>query len=420
MSARGLRPRRGEIERAFRTGRFATRAEALARREFLLSLARLGAGSVALGALPAWARSALAAAGSGVAASPAEIIIRNDWPEHWETAVGVLGNAWLTPNDRFFVRSHFPVPTIDPGTWRLEVTGLVRQPFSLTLDEVGGLPKVDAVHVLECAGNGRGLMKLPNTSGTQWGRGAVGNARWRGVLLSDLLRRAEPGVDARHVWFEAADEAPLPGVPRFARSIPIEKAMQDVLLADRMNGEPLPMLHGAPLRAIVPGWYGMASTKWVTRVRLEAEPSDNQFMAKGYRYVAPGGDPLTSPPVEELRVKSVITRPLDGTRVQLPQAKPPKKLQVRGAAWAGPAGLRLVEISSDGGQSWRPAGFMGENEPMSWRLWATEIDVKPPARVTILARATDQLGNVQPVEAEINAGGYGNNAIHKVTVDVRP
>ena len=417
MSAGSRGPRRGEPEGAFRAGLSAARAEALARREFLAGLARLGAGAAALGTLPAWARSALAAAGT---TTPAEIIVRNDWPEHWETAVGVLGNAWLTPNDRFFVRSHFPVPTIDPATWRLEVTGLVRQPLSFTLEEVGGLPKVDAVHVLECAGNGRGLMKLPNTSGTQWGRGAVGNARWRGVPLSDLLRRAEPGIDARHVWFEAADAAPMPGVPGFVRSIPIDKAMHDVLLADRMNGEPLPALHGAPLRAIVPGWYGMASTKWVTRVRLEAEPSDNHFMAKGYRYVAPGGDPLTSPPVEEMRVKSVITRPLEGSRVQLPQAKPPKKLQVRGAAWAGPAGLRLVEISTDGGSSWRPAGFMGENEPMSWRLWATEIDVKPPARVTILARATDQLGNTQPVEPEINGGGYGNNAIHKVTVDVRP
>jgi hypothetical protein len=162
----------------------------------------------------------------------------------------------------------------------------------------------------------------------------------------------------------------------------------------------------------------MASTKWVTRVRVEAEPSDNHFMARGYRYVAPGGDPLTSPPVEEMRVKSVITRPLDGSRVSIPPARPPKKLQVRGAAWAGPAGLRLVEVSTDGGKSWRPAGFMGENQPMSWRLWATEVDVIPPARVTIMARATEQLGNMQPVEAEINSGGYGNNAIHKVTVSV--
>ena len=409
----GSGPRGDVRERALRAAA-AGRPNDLARREFLLALARLGAGSAALGALPDWARAAL------TPAAPADLIVRNDWPEHWETAVGVLGNAWLTRNERFFVRSHFPVPTIDPAAWRLEVTGLVRTPLSFSLDDVGAMPKIDAVTVLECAGNGRGLMKLANTSGTQWGRGAVGNARWRGLPLADLLRRAEPGLDAKHVWFEAADQAPLPGAPRFVRSIPLEKAMQDVLLADRMNGEPLPALHGGPLRAIVPGWYGMASTKWVTRVRLEAEPSDNHFMAKGYRYVAPGGDPASAPPVEEIRVKSVITRPLEGSRVQIPVAKPPKKLQVRGAAWAGPAGLRLVEISSDGGRTWGPAGFMGESEPMSWRLWATEVEVKPPARVTLMARATDQLGNVQPLEPEINAGGYGNNAIHKVTVDVRP
>ena len=388
---------------------------ALARREFLAALARLGAGSAALASLPVWAREALAAAAPQPAA---EMIIRNEWPEHWETALQVLDDAWLTSNDRFFVRSHFPVPAIDPAAWRLEVAGLVRTPLTFSLDEFGGLSKVDAVHVLECAGNGRGLMKLPNTAGTQWGRGAVGNARWRGVPLSDLLRRAEPAPEAAHVWFEAADEAPLPGVPRFVRSIPIEKALDDVLLADRMNGEALPVLHGGPVRAIAPGWYGMASTKWVTRVRIEAEPSDNHFMVRGYRYVAPGGDPLASPPVAEMRVKSVITRPLEGSKVSLPPAKPPKKLQVRGAAWAGPAGLRLVEVSIDRGETWRPAGFMGENSPGSWRLWATEIDVKPPARVTILARATDQSGNVQPMEPEINGGGYGNNAIHKVSVNV--
>ena len=391
--------------------------DALARREFLLALARISAGSAALGALPEWARSALAA---GAPAAAAELIVRSDWPEHWETALSVLGNAWLTPNDRFFVRSHFPVPQIDPATWRLEVTGLVRNPLSLSLEEFGSLPKVEAAHVLECAGNGRGLMPLGNTSGTQWSRGAVGNARWRGVPLADLLRRAEPGMDARYVWFEAADGAPNDAVPRFVRSIPIDKGYLDVLLADRMNGTPLPLLHGAPVRAIVPGWYGMASTKWVTRVRVEAEPSDNHFMVRGYRYVAPGGDPLDSPPVEELRVKSVITRPLDGTRVKLTKpVKPPYKLQVRGIAWAGPAGLKLVEVSMDGGANWKPAGFMGENEPMSWRLWATEFSVQPPVRVTLMARATDQHANLQPLEPEINAAGYGNNAIHKVTVDVR-
>ena len=158
------------------------------RRDFLLALARLGAGSAALAALPPWARSAAAAAAAGDAVA-AEIIVRSDWPEHWETALGALGSEWLTPNDRFFVRSHFPVPQIDPAAWRLEVTGLVRSPQSFTLEQFGALGKVEAAHVLECAGNGRGLMKLANTSGTQWGRGAVGNARWRGVPLADILRR---------------------------------------------------------------------------------------------------------------------------------------------------------------------------------------------------------------------------------------
>ncbi|HEY2954839.1 MAG TPA: sulfite oxidase [Candidatus Eisenbacteria bacterium] len=393
-------------------------ADRLARREFLAALARAGAGSAALTALPAWAKQALAAAAP---APVAELIVRNDWPEHWETAIHALGGSWLTPNERFFVRSHFPVPEIDPVTWRLEVSGLVRQPLTFTLEEFGNLPKTDATYVLECAGNGRGLMRLPNTSGTQWGRGAVGNARWRGVPLADLLRRAEPSADARHVWFEAADQAPVPGPPPFLRSLPIEKAMDDVLLADRMNGAPLPRLHGAPLRAIVPGWFGMASTKWLTRVRVEAEPSDNHFMVRGYRYVVPGGDPATSSPVEEIRVKSVITRPLEGTRVKLTGPKPPfTRIQVRGIAWAGPAGLKLVEVSIDDGATWRPAGFTGESEPMSWRMWATEVEAKGLRKVTICARATDLAGNQQPQAAEINGAGYGNNSIHKVTVSVSP
>jgi len=327
-------------------------------------MALSGAASAALGALPAWARSALAAA------APAELLVRNAWPEHLETTLEALGQSWITHTDRFFVRSHFPAPEVDPNTWRLEVAGLVRMPLSLTLADVQALPQREETYTIECAGNGRGLYHLPSTAGTQWGRGAVGNAAWKGVRMDTILRKAGALPEAKHVWLEAADSAPLPTVPRFLRSIPLEKAMSDGLLAHAMNGAPLHRLHGAPLRAIVPGWYGMASTKWVTKLRLEAAPSDNHFMAKGYRYAYPGEDPAQAPPVEEMRVKSVITRPLEGARVAS------GSVRVQGFAWAGPTGVRLVEISADGG------------------------------------------GETQPLEARPNGSGYANNSIHVVSFRV--
>ena len=386
------------------------------RRAFLATVARAGLGGAALASLPPWARAALATD------LPPGYIVRNDRPECWETTIEALGRAWITPNDRFFVRSHLSTPRIEVADWRLEVTGLIRTPLSLSIADLDALPRTEAVHTLECAGNGRGLFMLPSTSGTQWGRGAIGNASWGGVRLASVLQRAGVAPEGKHVWLEAADQAPLPEVPKFLRSIPIEKAMEDTLLANTMNGERLPELHGAPLRAIVPGWFGMASTKWLTRLRIEDRPSDNHFMARGYRYNYPGEDPATAPPVERMLVKSIITQPGEGAVVKLaprPTGKGKPRLRVQGFAWAGPAGVRLVEVSADGGASWRPAGFMGDNAPLAWRGWATDLEVAPRGRLTLMARATDNAGETQPLAARANGAGYGNNSMHKVTVRVR-
>lgn len=389
------------------------------RREFLAALARAGFGAAALATLPPWARAALASD------LPEGLIVRNDRPECWETTLDALGKAWLTPNDRFFVRSHLSTPRIEAADWRLEVSGLVRTPLALSIRELDTFPQTEAVHTLECAGNGRGLYNLPSTSGTQWGRGAIGTASWGGVRLATVLQRAGVAPEAKHVWLEAADQAPLPQAPKFLRSIPIEKAMEDTLLAHSMNGNALPDLHGAPLRAIVPGWFGMASTKWLIRLRLEDKPSDNHFMVKGYRWNYPGEDPATAPPVEKMLVKSIITQPAEGAVVKAiprpagPGSKGRPRVRVQGFAWAGPAGVRLVEVSIDGGATWRPAGFMGDNAPMAWRGWATDLEVAPPARLTLMVRATDNAGEAQPVAARPNGAGYGNNSIHKVAFRVR-
>ena len=201
-------------------------------------------------------------------------------------------------------------------------------------------------------------------------------------------------------------------MPPFLRSVPLDVANGRVLLALSMNGAPLPARHGAPLRAVVPGWYGMASAKWVTKIRLEATPSDNHFMARGYRYVAPGGDPLKSPAVETIRVKSLITSPREGDRIR------PPTVAVAGFAWSGAGGVARVEVSADQGRTWHEAKLAAAAGPFAWRRFTAALT--PPARgeVTLWARATDGTGATQPLTAEINGAGYGNNAVHAVRVTV--
>jgi DMSO/TMAO reductase YedYZ molybdopterin-dependent catalytic subunit len=189
------------------------------------------------------------------------------------------------------------------------------------------------------------------------------------------------------------------------RSIPREVALGDAFLAYEMNGRPIPLLHGGPLRLIVPGWFGMASTKWLTHLHARPEPSDNHFMVRGYRY----GD---GSPVERMKVKSEIALPAEGAVV------PAGQLRVVGAAWTGAGGIRAVEVSADGGSSWQAAQLTGPDHPGAWRTWEHTLPLTRPGDYTIRARATDRTGTVQPAAAEPNPGGYGNNSIHEVRIHV--
>ena len=382
------------------------------RRQFLRSLSLAGAGAAALGSLPPAARRAIAA----IRNAPPGLIVRNDWPEHWETTVEALARSSRTPNSVFFVRSHHLVPDVRLESWKLEVAGLARTPLSLSLADLRALPAREQECVLECAGNGRARYPLPSTSGTQWQLGAVGNALWGGTRLAAVLERAGVPPEAKHVWFECADHAPLDATPRFLRSIPIETAMSDALLAWTMNGAPLPLLHGAPVRVIVPGWFGMASAKWVTRIRLEAAPSDNHFMVRGYRYNYPGVDPAAAEPVESLRVKSLITSPLDGARLPVDPSTSFRKLVVRGWAW-GSAPVARVDVQIGVGKlnQVKPARLAPSDSRWAWRPWEASFDV-PHGEVRIFSRATDERGDAQPLTARLNAGGYGNNSVHQLTV----
>lgn len=372
------------------------------RRRFLSIVARGAAAAPFASALP----SRAVAAASGV---PRGMIVRNDMPEHWESSLAALDDAYLTPREQFFVRSHLGVPTPDPKAFRLEVAGLVERPLSLSLAELRALPHTTRDATLECAGNGRARYGLPSSSGTQWELGAVGNARWTGVSMAEVLNRAGLKHEAQHVWLECLDQAPVPGVPPFLRSIPLNLALGDAMLAWNMNAAPLSPLHGAPLRAIVPGWFAMASAKWVTRLRVADVPSDNHFMVRGYRYNYPGVDPTAAAAVEHMAVKSLVTRPLDGAHVHA------GALEARGIAWCGRGVVQTVETSLDDGATWSAATLIDPARPGAWRRWTQRIAFRP-GTTTLRVRATDSDGVMQPVAARANGAGYANNSIHSVTV----
>jgi sulfite oxidase len=372
--------------------RFMSRREALT-----LALA-------AAGTLVRPTRTGIASAAGQAGAEPAtggsRLIIRNARPLDAESPIEAL-RTLETKNELFFVRSHLPLPTETSTSWTLTVDGDVARPVTLRVEDIRRMRAERRAATIECAGNGRGRFELPTTSGVQWGLGAVSNATWTGVPLAALLDRAGVQASALHFWMEAADRSPLPATPKFLRSIPREIALSEALVAYEMNGRPLPLQHGGPLRLVVPRWYGMASTKWLTHVHARATESDNQFMARGYRY-ADGS------PVDLIRVKSLITAPLDGERVAVGTTR------VIGVTWTGTGTVAQVEISSDGGRTWQQARFTSDARPGTWRLWEADLPIRSPGDQRVRARATDTVGNTQPEHAAPNPAGYGNNSIHEV------
>jgi DMSO/TMAO reductase YedYZ molybdopterin-dependent catalytic subunit len=328
------------------------------------------------------------------------LVIRNARPLDAESPIEAL-RTFETRNDLFFVRSHLPLPAGTSAPWTLTIDGEVARPLTLRLNDIRRMRPVHRSAVIECAGNGRGRFELATTSGVQWGLGGVSNATWTGVPLAAVLERAGVQASAVHFWMEAADRSPLAATPKFLRSIPREIALGEAIIAYAMNGQPLPLLHGGPLRLVVPRWYGMASTKWLTHVHARATESDNHFMARGYRY-ADGS------PVDLIRVKSIITAPLTRQHVNVGTTR------VTGVAWTGTGTIERVEISSDDGRTWQPARFTNEAAPGTWRLWEVDVAIGAPGQHRVRARATDSAGQTQPERAVPNPAGYGNNSIHEV------
>jgi DMSO/TMAO reductase YedYZ molybdopterin-dependent catalytic subunit len=348
-----------------------------------------------------------------------EMVIRSVRPEDLEMPLEGFSD-FITPLDRFFVRTHVYTPRIDLSEWRLQVDGHVDTPLTMTLEDVRRMPAVELVSVLECAGNGRGFYE-PSVPGLQWGHGAVGNGRWRGVRLADVLRRAGLRASAKEVLFNGADVG-LSTMPDFQRSIPVTKALDSsTLLAYEMNGETLPVNHGFPLRAVVPGWAGDSWMKWVTSISVLNREHDGFWMARAYRHpgrpVPPGAaiPPEQMQPVTSLRVKSVIAAPFDGSQVLNGQP-----VVVRGAAWSSDAGpVTAVDVSVDGGRRWMAARLQSNQQTrFGWRLWDLTWTPSREAYYTIYARATDRAGNTQPFDQEWNPSGYSWNVIPRVGVNV--
>ncbi len=393
------------------------RSHPFARREFL----QLAAGGVAAGALT-WPSLAL---GKGY------MLEVNHEPADLETPLEQLNDAWLTRNEWFFVRSHMGTPRtpINLSTWRLGVWGTVGTSLQLSLSDLRrDFDQSSVTCVLQCAGNGRALY-APKVPGAQWRYGACGNAKWSGVRLGDVLKRANIAGDSKFLVTRGHDEPVVAQTPPFARGFPLDKAMDaNTILAYEMNGQPLSVLHGAPLRLIVPGWAGDHWMKWLRSIEVRnvgTEDDAGFWTASAYRYPNNPGAPGVAVPLDQthrltaLNVKSVITKPLDGAQIGWSPGSPHPSslpLTVEGVAFSGVPIIKTVEVSIDGAP-WSPAQLGSEQSPYAWRRWsyAATLDIGPH---TIAARATDETGAVQPETAAWNPSGYINNAIMKVTVQV--
>ncbi len=344
----------------------------------------------------------------------AELIPRQSDPENEESPPSIF-DRFLTPAELFYVRNHFETPRIDGREWRLTVEGGARR-VEFDMTALRSMERATLTATLECAGNSRALLE-EKAKGVQWALGAVGTAEWTGVWLADVLERAEPAGGVKEVILEGADrgaideEPKTPGEIAFARSIPLEKA-RDVLLAWAMNGEDLPERHGYPLRAIVPGWYGMASVKWLRRMALVEQPFQGYFQTFEYsRWVEMAGYRSLAP-LHAGEVKAEIAAPAAGEAIGAGTT-----YRVRGAAWAGESAIQTVEVSANGGGAWDQAQLLDRPARYCWTRW--QYDWRTPSgrgRATLMARARDASGRVQPLERNKLERSYAVS--HVLPVDV--
>jgi len=324
----------------------------------------------------------------------------------------------LTPIGLHYLLIHYDVPDVDPDAWRLELDGHLERPLSLSLEDVRALQATEIAVTMECAGNGRALVE-PHVVSQPWLLEAVGTARWRGARVSDVLELAGVRQGALDVVFTGLDRGVEGGEEQaYARSVPLEDARSgDLLLAYEMNGVPLPPQHGFPLRLVAPGWYGMTSVKWLSRIRVSDERFDGYQMRQAYRFRQEEGDP--GEPLSRIAPRSLVVPPGIPDFLTRARILDAGRCELRGRAWSGEAEIAAVDVSADGGHTWSPAELAGsELGRWAWRSWRFEWDA-PPGEHVLCCRARDAAGNEQPLEAPWNLGGYANNAVQRVPVTVR-
>jgi DMSO/TMAO reductase YedYZ molybdopterin-dependent catalytic subunit len=394
------------------------------RRSFVLAAA--GGGVLTVGWRHALgAGLASGAMEAGVLEAPpgkAPLIRRSIRPPNFETPVELLDGA-ITPNRAFFVRWHLSeIPEVDVAKWRLKVGGpAATTAAEYSLDDLKkSFDPVELVAVCQCSGSRRGLSD-PHVPGVQWSYGAVGNARWKGVRLRDVLAKAGLKKEAVEIAFDGADHGVTNATPDFQKSLPVWKAQdENTLLAWEMNGEPLPHLHGAPVRVIVPGWTSTYWMKMVTTIDALDKPLATFWMNTAYR--VPKGkfaftdrfltqESDTSTPITEMVVNSLITSIKDGQKVPVGQ-----DVEIRGIAWDAGWGIRSVDVSADGGTTWATAELGQDLGRFSFRTW--KILVRPPkaGEYPIVARATNRQGMTQTSELIFNPPGYHNNVMQRIVL----
>jgi DMSO/TMAO reductase YedYZ molybdopterin-dependent catalytic subunit len=344
----------------------------------------------------------------------AGLVVHRAHPLNCETSIPALTGGVVMPNAHFYVRNHFQIPALDAETFRLQVGGLVDRPLSLSLRDLHNLPSQTMVVTLECAGNGRTLFE-PAIGGEKWNLGAVSTAEWTGVPLVEVLDRAGVKGSAREVLFKGADGGMVDGGPdpiRFERSLSLADARdEDVLLAYAMNGEALPIQHGYPLRLIVPGWYAVASVKWLTEIEVLDRAFEGHYQTDKYLFEWTRDGKAVREPVAVQRVRALIAEPGPNADVRSGDTI------VRGVAWSGAAPIARVEVSVGNGD-WRDARLVGERRRHGWQWWELVAHLDTQGPITLRARATDMAGRTQPEHAEWNRLGYGNNSIQQVPIRV--
>lgn len=348
------------------------------------------------------------------------LILLTHRPPQLETPFEVFKEV-ITPNDAFFVRYHLSnIPkTVDEKTFRLEVKGLVNAPLQLSLEDLKkDFEQVEVVAVNQCSGNSRGFFK-PRVGGGQLGHGAMGNARWKGVRLKDVLQKAGVQAGARQVVCNGLDTPPVPQTPDFIKALEMDHALDgEILLAWEMNGEPLPLLNGYPLRLVVPGYFGTYWIKHLNELTVVKDVFDGFFMATGYRIpatpggcVEPGTTPASTIPINRFTIRSFITSLADGATVTAGQAT-----VVQGIAFDGGEGITEVAFSDDGGRTWRRAELGRDHGKYSFRPWSFAWTPPKKGAWELRCRATNRVGQTQPMEPLWNPAGYLRNVVETVKV----